>query len=242
MRQWVASIAYTVLFFLSMTVLATVVWMTAPLFGRSTGYRVARAWAQLIMGALNRLCGLSFTVEGSEHIPDQNGVAYLKHSSTLETIAELLIFPEQTWVLKRELMWTPFFGWALAVLNPIAIDRSAGGSAVEQVVNQGLKRLEDGLWVMIFPEGTRMPAGETRRYGVSGALLASRSGCPLVPVAHNAGDFWPRRGWLKKPGNVFFVIGPPIETAGRDPRDINDEAQTWIESTVARLRCEAGQL
>ena len=241
MRQWVASIAYTVLFFLSMTVLATVVCITAPLFGRSTGYRVARSWARFIMGALNRFCGLSFTVEGREHIPTQNGVAYLKHSSTLETIAELLIFPEQTWVLKRELMWTPFFGWALAVLNPIAIDRSAGGSAVEQVVNQGLKRLEGGLWVMIFPEGTRMPAGETRRYGVSGALLASRSGCPLVPVAHNAGDFWPRRGWLKKSGSVSFVIGPPIDAAGRDPRDINDEAQAWIESTVARLRSEAGQ-
>jgi 1-acyl-sn-glycerol-3-phosphate acyltransferase len=96
--------------------------------------------------------------------------------------------------------------------------------------------LDDGLWVAIFPEGTRVPAGESRRYGLSGALLASAAGRAIVPVAHNAGDYWPRRGWLKRPGTVRVVIGPPIATAGREPRDINDEAQRWIEGTVARIR------
>jgi 1-acyl-sn-glycerol-3-phosphate acyltransferase len=122
------------------------------------------------------------------------------------------------------------------LLHAIAIDRKAGHTAVAQVIEQGKERLEEGDWVMIFPEGTRMPVGQTRRYGMSGALLASAAGRPVVPVAHNAGDFWPRRGWLKKRGTIRVVIGPPIPTAGRDARDVNADAQRWIESTLARIR------
>jgi 1-acyl-sn-glycerol-3-phosphate acyltransferase len=133
-------------------------------------------------------------------------------------------------------MYIPFFGWGLWQLRSIAVDRGAGASAVNQVVNQGTARLHEGLSTLIFPEGTRVAAGETRRYGVSGALLASRAGCLVVPVAHDAGFYWPRRGLLKKPGTITVVIGPPIAAAGRDPREINDEAQAWIESTIARLR------
>ena len=238
--QWMGSIAYTVILFLSVAVAASLICIVVPLFGRNAGWKIILLWHRFVMGALALLCGLNYTVEGREHIPERTGVAYLKHSSAMETIVELGIFPQQTWVLKRELMWAPFFGWAMATLSPIAIDRRAGGSAVEQVVSQGKDRLQRGLWVMIFPEGTRMPPGETRRYGVSGALLAAKTGCPLVPVAHNAGDFWPRRGWLKKRGTVRFVVGPPIATEGREPRQINHDAQQWIEATVARLRAESG--
>ena len=149
------------------------------------------------------------------------------------------MFPEQTWVIKRELMWVPVLGWVLKLLTPIALNRRAGSSAVQQVLEQGTRHLEHGLWVAIFPEGTRVPAGESRRYGLSGALLASAAGRPIVPVAHNAGDFWPRRGWLKKRGTIRVVIGPPIATAGREPREINDEAQRWIEGTVAKIRAGA---
>ena len=151
----------------------------------------------------------------------------------------LLLFPNQTWVLKRELMWAPFFGWALAALNPIAIDRKGGHGAAQQVIEQGTQRLRDGRWVMIFPEGTRMPPGETRRYGLSGTLLAQAAGRLLVPVAHNAGDYWPRRGLRKRPGTVRFSIGRPIDPAGRDPREVNEEIQRWVETRVAELR--AGQ-
>jgi 1-acyl-sn-glycerol-3-phosphate acyltransferase len=132
-------------------------------------------------------------------------------------------------------MWAPVLGWVLWLLKPIAIDRRGGGVAVQQVLEQGRARLAEGLCVMIFPEGTRMPIGTTRRYGMSGALLAAAEGLPVVPVTHNAGYFWPRRGWLKKPGVVRVVIGPPIETTGVEPRVVNERAQRWIESMLAEI-------
>src|SRR5262249_19302693 len=159
----------------------------------------------------------------------------MKHSSTWETLAQLQIFPRQTWVLKHELLWIPIFGWALRFLKPIAIDRKGGASAVQQVLEQGQSRLAEGLCVVILPEGTRMPVGQTRRYGLSGALLASATGRPIVPVAHNAGFFWPRRGWLKRAGTVRVVVGAPISTAGRDARQISDDVQRWIEAQVELL-------
>ena len=182
------------------------------------------------------LCGLKYSVSGTEHIPAQNCVVFIKHSSAYETIAQFLLLPDQSWVLKRELIWAPFFGWALASLHPIAINRSAGRSAVNQVVRQGKERLAAGLWVNIFPEGTRMQAGETRRYGISGTLLAQAAEVPILPVAHDAGDYWPRRGWRKQPGTVRFVFGPPVDPTDRDPREVNEELQRWIEGKVAQLR------
>jgi 1-acyl-sn-glycerol-3-phosphate acyltransferase len=169
-------------------------------------------------------------------LPARSSIVLLKHSSAWETLAQIRIFPRQTWVLKRELMWVPVLGWVLYLLKPIAIDRRGGGVAVQQVLEQGRERLAEGFWIMIFPEGTRMPAGETRRYGMSGALLAQAEGLPVVPVTHNAGFFWPRRGWLKKPGTIRVVIGPPIQTMGVEPRAVNERAQQWIEGTLETLR------
>jgi len=187
------------------------------------------------MRALRRFCGLDWSVSGREHLPSAAAIVLMKHSSAWETIAQILIFPRQSWVLKQELLRIPLFGWALRKLKPIAIDRKGGATAVQQVLSQGQSRLAEGNCVIIFPEGTRMPVGETRRYGLSGALLASKVGKPIVPVAHNAGFFWPRHGLLKRAGTVRVVIGPPIPTAGREPREINDEVQRWIEAQVARL-------
>jgi 1-acyl-sn-glycerol-3-phosphate acyltransferase len=147
-----------------------------------------------------------------------------------------VVFPRQVWVLKHELLWIPFVGWGIRLLHAIAIDRRSGVTAVNQIVTQGKARLAEGDWVMIFPEGTRMAIGQTRKYGVSGALLARETGCYVVAVAHNAGNFWPRRGLMKKPGVIRVVIGPPIETQGREPREINEEAQSWIENTIRSLR------
>lgn len=147
-----------------------------------------------------------------------------------------VVFPRQVWVLKRELLWIPVVGWGIRQLHAIAIDRKSGHSAVGQVVEQGKQRIAEGDWIIIFPEGTRMLPGQTRRYGVSGTLLAAETGRLIIPVAHNAGDFWPRRGLMKKPGTVRVVIGPPIPAGGRDVREINREVQEWIEATVARLR------
>ena len=146
-----------------------------------------------------------------------------------------VVFPRQVWVLKRELLWIPAVGWGIRQLHAIAIDRKSGHSAVGQVVEQGKQRLDEGDWIIIFPEGTRMPHGQTRKYGVSGVLLAADRNKLIVPVAHNAGSYWPRRGWMKRPGTVRVVIGPPIAPAGRNVREVNREIQEWIESTVARL-------
>ena len=139
------------------------------------------------------------------------------------------------WVLKRELLWIPVVGLAVKQTHAIAIDRRAGHSAVAQVIEQGKARLAEGAWVMVYPEGTRMPIGETRRYGVSGTLLAIETGRLVVPVAHNAGYYWPRRGLLKKPGVVRVVVGPAFATAGREVRELNEEIQAWVEATVALL-------
>ncbi len=229
------SILFTVLMFLSVPPYSLLVCL-GRVFGEGTSYRLVVAWVRGMITLCEWLCGLRFRIEGAENIPPEPSVVLLKHSSAYETLAQMLLFPRQAWVLKRELTWAPFLGWALATVRPIAIDRGGGRQAVQQVVEQGKARLAAGVWVMIFPEGTRMPAGQTRRYGLSGTLLAQASGRPIVPVAHNAGDFWPRRGWRKRPGVITFRIGSPVNPAGRDPRAVNAEIQTWIEAQVAELR------
>ena len=231
----VRSVVFTVVMFVTVVLVCPFVIAVRP-FGTRASYSVCLLWNHFIIWLCKELCGLDYVVEGSENIPDENGVVLIKHSSAYETLVQWQLFPQQCWVLKRELMWAPFLGWVLATLHPIAIDRNAGGSAVQQVIVQGTQRLSQGLWVILFPEGTRMAPGETRRYGISGALLAREAGRLLIPVAHNAGDFWPRRGWRKRPGTVRFSIGPPVDPAGREPRDVNAEIQGWIEKKVAELR------
>jgi 1-acyl-sn-glycerol-3-phosphate acyltransferase len=198
-------------------------------------FALARTWARCSLWMLERLCGLTFTVEGRERIPPGNHIVMCKHTSAWETLALFVIFPPHVWVLKRELLWIPLMGWGLKLLRPIAIDRRAGHRAVNQVIEQGKARLAEGLWVIIFPEGTRVAAGETRKYGVSGALLASAAERLLIPVSHNAGDFWPRRGILKMPGTIHVIIGEPILAAGRDPRDINAEIRQAIDGGLTRI-------
>ena len=239
MRQWLGSIVFTALLFVSVPVYALLLFVTLPL-PRNDPYRWAVAWVDTVFFLLRKLCRLSYSVAGLEHFTGAGSVILMKHSSTWETLAQIKIFPRQTWVLKHELLWIPIFGWALRFFRPIAIDRKGGAAAVQQVLEQGRSRLAEGLCVVIFPEGTRMPVGQTRRYGLSGALLAAAAGKPVVPVAHNAGYFWPRRGWLKRPGVVRVVVGEPIPTAGRDARQINDDVQRWIEAQVARLASDRG--
>ncbi len=198
-------------------------------------YRLISRWARWQMFLLKHICGLDYRVDGLEHLPAGAAVILAKHQSAWETIAFQQIFPPQTWVLKRELMWIPLFGWALALLRPIAIDRGAGRVAIEQVIEQGRERLQSGIWVVVFPEGTRMAPGTRRRYGIGGAALAAESGYPVVPVAHNAGSFWPRRGFLKHPGMIRVVIGPVIDPRGKTAEDIRRLAEEWIEGKMPEL-------
>jgi 1-acyl-sn-glycerol-3-phosphate acyltransferase len=236
--QLLRSILFTSLLFAGTLLYAVVV----VLFGWLPTHRLyalARSWSQWHLWLLGQLCGLRYEIEGLENIPPGAHVSMWKHSSAWETIAQASIFPPQSWVLKHELMWIPLVGWAVRCLKPIAIDRRAGATAVTQVLEQGKQRLAAGMWILIFPEGTRVAVGETRKYGVSGALLASKAGCKIVPVAHNAGYYWPRRGWLKRPGTIRVAIGPPIDAAGRDPREVNDEVRQWIESKLASFEAPA---
>ncbi|TLY72190.1 MAG: 1-acyl-sn-glycerol-3-phosphate acyltransferase [Gammaproteobacteria bacterium] len=197
-------------------------------------FALARVWAASALWVLKWSCGLDYRIEGAA-LPAGCHVALWKHSSSWETMAMMVVFPRQVWVLKRELLWIPMVGLALRQMHAIAIDRTAGHSAVAQVIEQGKQRLDEGDWIVIFPEGTRMAAGETRRYGVSGTLLAIETGRLIVPVAHNAGFYWPRRGVMKKPGTVRVVIGSPVATAGREVRELNEEIQAWVEATVRDL-------
>ena len=198
-------------------------------------FAIARCWARILFWVLKRLCGLDFTVEGRERIPPGNHIVMSNHTSAWETVAPFLIFPPQVWVLKRELLWIPFVGWGLKLLQPIGINRGLGHRAVNQVIEQGKSRLRDGLWIIIFPEGTRVVAGDARKFGASGAMLAIASGKSVVPLSHNAGTFWPRRGFVKKPGTIRVIIGDAIEPAGKNPRELNEEVKQAIEAGLARI-------
>jgi 1-acyl-sn-glycerol-3-phosphate acyltransferase len=227
--QLIGSLAFTA-FFLLWTFVYAIFFVAActllPFRGR---FALARVWAQVILAVLRWTCRLDYRVEGRERLPPGNHIALIKHSSSWETVAQALLLPPHVWVLKRELLWIPFVGWGIRQLRAIAVNRDAGHAAVREVIEQGKARLAEGEWIVIFPEGTRMPPGETRKYGISGALLAAKTGRLIVPVAHDSGYYWPRRGLWKKPGTVRVIIGPPINAAGRNPRQVNAEAQSWIE-------------
>jgi 1-acyl-sn-glycerol-3-phosphate acyltransferase len=199
-------------------------------------WRFVISYCRLLLWAGDFFCGLKVVVEGQENLPDTASVIMIKHSSALETYGHVPFFPRTTWVIKREILWIPFFGWALKIVfDPIAIDRHARGQAVRQVIRQGKQKLADGTWVTVFPEGTRMPPGETRKYGTSGAALAKEAGVMIVPVAHNAADFWQRREFAKRPGTIRFCIGPPIVAADRPPKETNLLVQTWIENKMHEI-------
>ena len=228
------SVLFNFLMWLTVTVYAPLSLLTCVLpFPRR--YRLISRWARWQMFLLKHICGLDYRVEGREHLPAGAAVILAKHQSAWETIAFQQIFPPQTWVLKRELLWIPLFGWALALMRPIAIDRGAGRKAVEQVIEQGRERLQSGIWVVVFPEGTRVAPGHKRRYAMGGAVLAAETGYPVVPVAHNAGSFWPRRGFLKKPGTVRVAIGPAIDPRGQKAEEIIRQAEEWIENKMVEL-------
>jgi 1-acyl-sn-glycerol-3-phosphate acyltransferase len=233
--QWLRSLAFTSFFLLWTFCYGIFFSSVTPFLPFPRRFSLARFWARVILLVLKWTCRLDYSVSGWENLPRGNHVALWKHSSSWETIAMAVVIPRQVWVLKRELTWIPFVGWGIKLLHAIAIDRKSGISAVNQVVEQGKRRIAEGNWVVIFPEGTRMAAGQTRKYGASGALLAQQTDRLVVPVAHDAGHYWPRRGLYKRRGTIQVVIGPPIAAAGRDIREINAQAQQWIESTVGRL-------
>jgi 1-acyl-sn-glycerol-3-phosphate acyltransferase len=197
--------------------------------------KIISAWSWACISMLSFLCGLKFDISGLENIPDKPCIIFCKHQSTWETMALQLYFTPQVWILKKELLWVPFFGWILATMKSIAIDRSSGKKALSQVVEQGTQCLNEGNWVIIFPEGTRSLPGAKPNYKIGGAMLASKSGYDILPIAHNAGEFWPKGQYVKKAGTIKMRIGPIIETKGLKTKHIHETAEQWIESTVNQL-------
>jgi len=215
-------------------IFSTLALLTFP-FKPVTRYRLISQWAKLMLIVLRAVCGIRHEVRGLENIPTEPCIVLCKHQSAWETLALQLIFPPQVWVLKRELLMIPFFGWALALTSPIAINRSDGKGAMKQLLKQGKQRLNDGFCVVIFPEGTRIPYGQRGKYKIGGALLAASTGVPVIPVAHNAGRLWGRNAFTKKPGLVTMSIGKPIITQGRKADEINAEVEAWIENEIQQL-------
>lgn len=235
LREAAGSSAFFAGLVVSTVVFALLAPLAAPLPYRAR-YRLITRWSRFNLWWLEVTCGLRFIVEGAARLPDEPAVVLCRHESMWETLALQTLFAPQTWLLKRSLLRVPFFGWGLALLRPIAIDRRMGNRAMRALLREGARCLDDGLWVVVFPEGTRLAPGERRPFEKGGAALAKRAGRPIVPIAHNSGDFWERRRFIKRPGTIRLVIGPPIEPAEGNAAELNGRAETWIHEMVASIR------
>lgn len=202
-------------------------------------YKIADVWINCLLFMVNLCCGLSYEVEGRENIPrDRAAVILSKHQSAWETVALRQIISPQTAVLKKSLLQIPFGGWALGTLKPIAIDRENQKEALLMLIEQGTERLKEGLFVVVFPEGTRVAPGQNKKFNAGGAMLAQKSSYPVLPLAHNAGEFWPRNSFLKYPGVIKVKIGPLIETKDKKSKEINSEAEAWINQAMRQIDLE----
>jgi 1-acyl-sn-glycerol-3-phosphate acyltransferase len=232
----IRSLIYLVLMALTTVAFGFAVVLTTRLLPEIRRAKLSNAWGRTNLWLLRVVCGLRYRLTGWDQLPKDGCIVMAKHQSAWETIAlRGLLPPWQCWILKRELLRVPVFGWALASMRPIAIDRSAGSKAIKQIIAEGKAALEEGRWVVVFPEGTRVAPGERGKYNIGGAMLAERSGYPVLPIAHNAGIFWGRRALAKHPGTIEVVVGPLIPTKGRRATQIIAEVESWIESTVAAL-------
>ena len=238
LREAAGSTAFFAGLVISTVVFALLAPLTAPLPYRAR-YRFITRWSRLNLWWLGVSCGLRFIVEGARHLPREPSVVLCRHESMWETLALQTLFAPQTWLLKKSLLRVPFFGWGLALLRPIAIDRGSGREAIRMLVREGARALDDGAWVVVFPEGTRLAPGERRGFHRGGAFLAARTGRAIVPVAHNSGDFWRRRRFIKRTGTIRLVIGPPIPPGGASPTELNRRAEEWVHTQVAAIRGRA---
>jgi 1-acyl-sn-glycerol-3-phosphate acyltransferase len=200
-----------------------------------TRYRIVSAWSRTLVWLARVLCGIRYRILGAEHLLQSPCIVLSKHQSTWETLAYQVVFPPQVWVLKRELLDIPFFGWGLRMMSPISIDRGSGMRALRQILEQGRDRLAQGFWIVIFPEGTRTTPGQRGKYQIGGAWLATQTNTPVLPVAVNAGTLWPKRSFLKYPGIVTISIGALLDSRGRSAEQLNQAAEAWIETEMQRI-------
>ncbi len=228
-------VTFYVLLGLSAFIWCSIGLLVAPFLSFPARYRFINVyWCRFAVGLGKYLVGLDYRVTGAENIPSERCVILAKHQSTWETFFLSAYFQPLSQVLKKELLRVPFFGWAMAMLKPIAINRDNPKQALKQLASQGAERLEQNCWVLIFPEGTRIPTGQIAKFSRGGTSLAVNAGLPVLPIAHNAGMFWPKAGWGKKPGVIDVVIGPAMYAEGEGPRaiaELNKRAFAWIAQT-----------
>ena len=233
--QYFYSLAFVCTMFISSVYISITGTIFLP-FSFQTRYWFINFYSVLNLWVLKHLCRIDYRVEGTENIPENEScIIFSKHQSALETMMVQRIFPPLTFVVKRELIWIPFFGWGLRSIDPIAINRKSGRKAIMQVVEQGINRLKKGIFIVIFPEGTRSKPGTKLPYKKGGAILASKSGHRVIPVAHTAGEFWPKGFFSRQTGTIVMSIGPAIETKGRKAEEIMNEAETWIETKMKEI-------
>jgi 1-acyl-sn-glycerol-3-phosphate acyltransferase len=230
----IRSIIFSILAIIVTTVYGLIV-IPASLLSQKIGYASARSWGRQIVRLAKYVCGINYNVRGLEYIPAVPCIVMAKHQSAWETVGILMHMPQASWIIKRELVFVPVVGWALAALKSIAIDRKSGKAARDQILEQGREFLKAGQWIIIFPEGTRVAPGKKGRYGIGGAWLAAQTGTPIVPIAHNAGELWRRNAFMKYPGTITMSIGPAIETKGKESTAVIKEVEEWIENEMAKL-------
>jgi len=223
--------------FMILMVIATVIWsgvcmLAAPL-PYNKRYFVTSRWNVFIVWCAKWICGINYQFKGYENFPDSPAIILSKHQSAWETIFLLANLPRPlVFVFKKEILYIPFFGWGIALLRMIPIDRKQGKNAFKSVVAHGKRRLKDGQWIIMFPEGTRIPVGQQGKYKSGGTRLAIETGAVVVPIALNSGECWPKNSFIKKPGTVTVSVGKPISSEGKTPDELMEQVEQWIESEM----------
>ena len=234
--MWFRTVLFYVTFVVSTTLWGTLSVLIAWAFPLHLRFRfIIGVWTTQALWCLRQICGIDVAVEGREHLPAEPGILLVKHQSTWETLWVQNLVGLQTTLVKKELMRIPFWGWAFSLLHPIAIDRSNPRTALRELIRLGRDRLDRGMWITLFPEGTRVPRGEQGTFYRGGAALASATGRPINVIAHNAGTFWPSTSLLKRPGTVRVRISPPFYPEGKKTSEINTLCSQWLEETMAEL-------
>jgi 1-acyl-sn-glycerol-3-phosphate acyltransferase len=243
MLAFVRSLIHALWMAITVVPYALAIVVAAPFARPLTLYGIAQAWLRLVMRALTPLCGVRWRVHGREHLPlgvTSPAILLVKHQSTLETFLMPVLMPHPlAYVFKRELLYIPFFGWAIGRLDMVHIDRSQRAQAFNKVVAQGKRLLAQGTWVIMFPEGTRIPRGQAGSYKLGGTRLAVATGAPVIPIAVSSARCWPRKSFRKFPGTVDVSIGPPIPSTGRAADELMREVERWIETEMRRLDPDA---
>ncbi len=234
-RTYLGSSVFFLYIIVSVLFFSCIILMLIPV-SYAARNKVSQLWSASISAALKICCGIEYEIEGLENIPPNQAMVVLSnHQSAWETVVLKHLLPTNTSIFKKSLLWIPFGGWCLATLKPIAIDRSSPTVALKKLLLQGKAVLDSGLWVIVFPEGTRTAIGVTNKFKAGGALLAVKASYPVLPIAHNAGRVWPRNSFLKYSGVIKLKIGTPIVTINKSAKEVNVEAETWIRKTLEKL-------